>query len=485
MYEEKVIDIDDLFLNLNNYRIDFDHYNTLPKVVERLFLDERIMDMIDGIVSFHGMYPHEKLIVVPKEDGKYKVLEGNRRLLAVKCLLNKIEPPVRNKKEVNAASSKLDAKAIESLKHLGVIVYSTDDKNYLKILADKHSTVNYQRWGQISQWHFFRDLYEQNNKDLEMTANDLGKKKSDVSNYIRLYNLFSYIRSLPYWDENKLKEQIESNTLKATKFTRPLQFKKVIKSLGLEFNHALELKIPENESVNEFNQILCRFTAKALIYDNNDDDYIDTRSDEGYIIELLDDWKKEISANKEKKEEKKEDKTKEDDPNVPKGDKNEDKKKEEVNEIKQGKSAIYFENLKCSVDDQRLRKITEELVYISKSNKIDRFTISGTMLTRALIESAILFRINQKSLTDDLKKQHEGINDINIKELLAFAINNSQKLFSDFKNAKRVLEKIQGEHRDYLNSIIHGGWLDPKSDEIAKIASTTRELLRTILTDSP
>ena len=76
MYEEKVIDIDSLFLDENNYRIDFERYNTLPKVIERLYLDEKIKEMINGIVNFPGIYPHEKLIVIPKGDGKYKVLEG-------------------------------------------------------------------------------------------------------------------------------------------------------------------------------------------------------------------------------------------------------------------------------------------------------------------------------------------------------------------------------------------------------------------------
>ena len=70
-------------------------------------------------------------------------------------------------------------------------------------------------------------------------------------------------------------------------------------------------------------------------------------------------------------------------------------------------------------------------------------------------------------------------------ELLAFAIKHSSDLFKDGKNAKKCLEKIQSDHRDYLNSIVHGSLFDPTAGEIERIAGTTRELLRTILTESP
>lgn len=245
MYEEKVIDIEKLFLDPKNYRIDFERYNTTEKAVERLYLDEDIMGMVKGIVNFPGLHPHEKMIVVPKDKGEYKVLEGNRRLLAIKSLLGMIEPPAKHKREIAGLASKLSEETKESLRHIGTVVYEVGDKGYLKILADKHSSLSYQRWGQISQWHFFKDLYNLNKRDIDLTANDLGKSKGEVSNYIRYYNLFSYIRSLPYWDENNLREQIESNTLKATKFTRSLGFTDVKNALNLNYDGYFEVILPE------------------------------------------------------------------------------------------------------------------------------------------------------------------------------------------------------------------------------------------------
>ena len=144
----------------------------------------------------------------------------------------------------------------------------------------------------------------------------------------------------------------------------------------------------------------------------------------------------------------------------------------------------YFTSLykDITVSDQRLIRLTYEL---ANNNMKDR-PAAGTLLIRALIESSIIYRIKKYKLDNDLKRSYQkDIPDIKLSEILAFAIRHSADLFKDGKNAKKSLEKVQSDHRDYLNSIVHGSWLDPNAGEIERIAGTTRELLRTILTDAP
>ena len=52
MPRDETVEINNLFLNPKNYRIDYERYNTLEKVVDRLYLDEDIIGMIKGIVGF-------------------------------------------------------------------------------------------------------------------------------------------------------------------------------------------------------------------------------------------------------------------------------------------------------------------------------------------------------------------------------------------------------------------------------------------------
>lgn len=144
----------------------------------------------------------------------------------------------------------------------------------------------------------------------------------------------------------------------------------------------------------------------------------------------------------------------------------------------------YFASLwkSITVDDNRLNRLTYEL---SKNDMKDR-PASGILLTRSLIESALLYRIDKWGLTQALKDKNAGRApaDIKMNKVVQFCIDNVETLFSDSKNAMRSLQQIQSEHLNYMNSIVHNSWQDPTAGQIEKIAGNVRELLRTILTNS-
>ena len=494
-YEEKVIEIDKLYLDKRNYRIDFDRYNTEEKAVERLYLDEDIIGMIKGIVNHPGLYPHDKMIALPKGNDRYTVLEGNRRLLAAKSLLGIIKPPAKYAKEVDTQFSKLDDETKESLRHIGVVIYDPGDKGYLKILADKHSSFSYRRWDQISQWHFFKDLYDLNKKDLDLTAKDLGKSKVEVSSYIRYYNLFSYIRSLTYWDEKDIRELIESNTLKATKFTRSLGFTDVKRALSLDFDNTFEIKIPAKE-VDLFNEVLCKYAEASLILDDSEDDFIYTRSSSNEVVELINSWKREfVEVHTSERE----------GVRVENVGRTEPINKERaipsspiILEIKEDKNhkkpSIYFEDLKCTVEQQRLKRLTTELKELSQRQRTEKFAASATMLTRGLLESCLHYQVKKKGKLGDYMKSleyKESDGKVHhhaegLKNLITFVIDNIEELFqkTNLSKALSALNAIQREHLEYLNSIVHDSWRDPTAEKIHNVAGDIRELLKEILNDT-
>ena len=477
MPTDKMINVDDLLLNQRNYRIDFDRYNTTEKVIEKLYEDENIIEMIKGIVDFQGLYYNDRIIVTPKDDNRYIVMEGNRRVLAVKSILGKILIPQRYRSRVDAITSKLSEEAKELLKVLPAVVVDTNDTSYLKIVADKHSTISYQRWGQISQWHFFTDIYEEKNRNIDSTANELGKNKNEVSNYIRYYNLIKYIRSLPYWEEKGLRDKIERNNLKATKFTRPLGYTSVLNELNIQFDNSLELEIPETNK-ERFNYILCNYAAASLILDNTDDDSIYTRTSPSEIIDLIKDWKTEYENNSEETYEEIENKTKE--PYKQKTDKPVEVKPSKENNDRKSKSGNpvkYFSNLKCTIDNDRLKRLTREL---SKIN-MTQFPAAAIMLTRSLLESALVYQIGKKGLRGDYYK-YEGYD--GLKKILNFSIKRKNDLFADPK-ATHGLEYLENsKYKEFMDDIVHNKWIDPHETDIANIAGKIRELLKAILTDS-
>lgn len=478
---DKMVNIDDLLLNSENYRIDYTRYNTIEKAVKKLYEDANILDMIKDIISFQGLYYSDRIIVIrkvgEKDREKYVVLEGNRRILAVKSILGRIDIPEKYRARVHNLSSKLSEKAKESLKVLPVVVVDPDDKSYLQIIANKHSTSGYEKWGQISQWYFYKDMYEEKNKDIDATAKQLGRSKSDVSNYLRYHNLITYIRGLPYWEENSLRDKIESNNLKATKFTRPLGFTPVLNELKIQFDSNLELNIPDTNK-EEFDYILCNYAAASLILDNTDDDSIYTRTSPSEIIDLIKDWKTEYKMKiGQTDDESKNDKGSNSEPKSDKSGETPTSKPYNDKKLRGRNPVKYFSNLKCTVDSDRLKRLSQEL---SKIN-MTQFPAAAIMLTRSLLESALIYQIEKRGLKSDYYN-YEGYD--GLKKILNFSIKRKAKLFADPKAAHGLEYLENSKYKEFMDDIVHNKWIDPHETDIANIAGKIRELLKAILTDS-
>jgi hypothetical protein len=101
------------------------------------------------------------------------------------------------------------------------------------------------------------------------------------------------------------------------------------------------------------------------------------------------------------------------------------------------------------------------------------------------LESCLRFQIVKNIKQTDICREYgRDFEKIRLSEILKYSITHRKDLFNDHRNAKRVLDKIESEHREYLNSIVHGSWLDPTPSKIEGIAGDIRELLRAILNGS-
>ena len=475
-YQYLDIDVEDLYLNPKNYRIDFVRFKTPEMVIDRLYEDEAIIDLMRRIVDFGGLYPNDLLIAIHKDDSKYTVLEGNRRLLAIKSLLGLIDVPPRYERKVKELSSKLSQQSKDSLKRLKVVVYDKKDGDPLKIIAAKHSSINYESWEQISQWHFYKDLFEANNRDIDETSKQLGKNKSEVVNFIHYYNLLYYIRLLEYWDNEGMRDQIEKNRLKPTKFTRPLGSKSVLRELNIEFSEDLELKVPQNNK-DEFDYILFKYAEASLIKDTTDDDSIYTRTEMDSVIDLIRVWKEEHKKNNQ------EDQTDLNKSNEVKA--NYGEQSSNVNQIikisvepkpRGRKKAIYFQSLRCTIEDSRLIALTNELSKIS----VTKFPAATIMLTRSLLEASLLYQIEKKNLKKDYYV-YDGKD--GLKKILNFSIKKKAELFSDPKSASGLEYLETSKYKDFMDDVVHSKWIVPEKGDVSNIAGKIRKLIQAIISD--
>lgn len=86
-----LIDIPSIALDVENFR--HGNVSTEREAIQKLLSDEkthRVCELAGDIVELGGLDPSSRLIVMkdPHNDGKYIALEGNRRICALKTLLN-------------------------------------------------------------------------------------------------------------------------------------------------------------------------------------------------------------------------------------------------------------------------------------------------------------------------------------------------------------------------------------------------------------
>ena len=137
----------------------------------------------------------------------------------------------------------------------------------------------------------------------------------------------------------------------------------------------------------------------------------------------------------------------------------------------------YFSDLKCTINDDRLSRLTIELSKIS----IKQFPIATIMLARSLLESALTYQIIKKGLKDDYNafKGNNGLD-----KRIKFSIDRKIDLFTDPKSVNGLDYLKKYNYKTFMDDIVHNRWVFPTEKDIAQIAGEIKELLKDILTDN-
>lgn len=127
-------------------------------------------------ISKNGYWTYEPLIVMPGKNGKFIVLEGNRRLTALKLLLG-IELPDNFELPVSI-STLLNRDLLQSLESVPVLEVK-DRKEAWKFIGFKH--VNGPaKWGSYAKAKYVADVHEKFEVPLSDIALQLGDGNSTV-----------------------------------------------------------------------------------------------------------------------------------------------------------------------------------------------------------------------------------------------------------------------------------------------------------------
>lgn len=170
-----------------------------PDILKILWEAMDVRELVQSIAA-SGYFPHEPLIVA-KEDGKYVVIEGNRRLAAVKVLLSP-EFAKENGWEVPA----LPTNALKDLKELPAIV--SNRKESWRYLGFKH--VNGPaKWSSYAKAAYIAEVHREYKVPLADIANQIGDRHNTVQRLYRGLMVLEQAESAKVYDrEDRFRQRL-------------------------------------------------------------------------------------------------------------------------------------------------------------------------------------------------------------------------------------------------------------------------------------
>ncbi|HCD6481590.1 TPA: ParB N-terminal domain-containing protein, partial [Klebsiella pneumoniae] len=149
-------------------------------VIEEMLDDESVQDLMLSIGE-QDYFPGEPLLVV-KKGKKFVVVEGNRRLAAVKLLNGDLKPPKKKEKGVQLILDEADYKP----RNLPCLVYKNRE-DVLRYIGYRHIT-GVKEWDALSKAKYLKELSDTfyQGKDHDVLFKSLAKEIGSKPYYVGL-----------------------------------------------------------------------------------------------------------------------------------------------------------------------------------------------------------------------------------------------------------------------------------------------------------
>jgi hypothetical protein len=137
-------------LDPKNVRLETTSTQVEADILEDLFVNEGVLDLVDGISKI-GYLTHDIPIVV-KRRGKYVVVEGNRRLAALKAIQNPMLVPNFQARVAALSANIPDIKSLATIR----VMEAPNQELANQLIAAIHTSNLRERWSPIRQAAFFQ-----------------------------------------------------------------------------------------------------------------------------------------------------------------------------------------------------------------------------------------------------------------------------------------------------------------------------------------
>lgn len=183
--DPEMIAIDELFLDPINPRLmdaDFS-IGDQDKILNRLWTEFNVAEIVDSIIASNGFWKHEPLVAV-NERGKLVVIEGNRRLAAIRLLLSAERQRAAGASGIPEISRELR----NDLQRVPVILRTR--RGVWDFIGYKH-VKGPQEWDSIAKAEYIARIHEEYKIPLDQIAKAIGDRNATVE---RLYRGLKVLR---------------------------------------------------------------------------------------------------------------------------------------------------------------------------------------------------------------------------------------------------------------------------------------------------
>jgi hypothetical protein len=222
------ISLKDLVFDPQNPRLppEVNHGNE-QNIIEYMLREANLLELIQSILE-NGYFHSEPLLVAPAKDGRFIVVEGNRRLAALKLLENPNLSRVKQNsiKEI-ISSKKWNLEKIPCISHK-----KRDD--ILNYLGYRHIT-GVKSWGPLEKARYLQQLFEKNKNqgspedNYKTLAKMIGSQANHVGKLLGSLKLYDLANDKAYFDIKIDPSEIDFSILYTA-----VGFKNIHQYIGLE-----------------------------------------------------------------------------------------------------------------------------------------------------------------------------------------------------------------------------------------------------------
>lgn len=148
---------------------------TEEQLINLLWREMAVEELVMSILAL-GFFDHEPLYVMRREDGKLIVLEGNRRLAAIRSILN---PSIVQGERMRKFESRITPEIKDKLEHRIPVIELASRQDAWRLLGFKH--VNGPaKWGSYAKAKYIVDVHRNYNISLDQIAEQIGDTNKTV-----------------------------------------------------------------------------------------------------------------------------------------------------------------------------------------------------------------------------------------------------------------------------------------------------------------